>query len=69
MNNLDEEFAFDGDIELNSHFAEERSKKLKRIKRAVEEGTYHINSQKLANKLIFSSNFFVLALLGIPGVN
>ncbi len=30
----------------------ERSKKLKRLKQAIVDGTYQINSRKLANKLV-----------------
>ena len=30
----------------------ERSKNLERLKRAILEGTYQVNSKKLANKLI-----------------
>ena len=52
MKNLYEKFALDVDIELNSHIVEERFKKLERIKQAVSEGTYKVNSKKLANILI-----------------
>ena len=52
MKNLNAEFAFDVDMELNSHFVEERFKKLERIKQAVAEGSYKVNSKKLANILI-----------------
>ena len=52
MKNLNAEFAFDVDMELNSHFVEERFKKLERIKQAVAEGSYKVNSKNLANILI-----------------
>jgi hypothetical protein len=52
MKNLNAEFAFDVDVELNSHYVEERFKKLERIKQAVAEGSYKVNSKKLANILI-----------------
>jgi anti-sigma28 factor (negative regulator of flagellin synthesis) len=52
MKNLNERFAFDVDIESNSHFVKGRFKKLERIKKAVLEGSYKVNSKKLANILI-----------------
>jgi hypothetical protein len=54
MKKHNEGFAFDVDvdIELNSHFAEARFKKLERIKQAVSDGCYKVNSEKLANILI-----------------
>ena len=35
-----------------SQFSLERSRKIERLKQAVNEGTYHCDSKKLANKLI-----------------
>jgi anti-sigma28 factor (negative regulator of flagellin synthesis) len=70
MKNLDTQFTIgNSDMKIISHFAEERSNKLKRIKRAVTEGTYQIKSPKLANKLISLSNFFSFALLTLPSAN
>jgi hypothetical protein len=52
MKNLNAEFAFEVDIELDSHFVKERFKNLERIKKAVSEGSYKVNSKKLANIVI-----------------
>ncbi len=49
----DVEFAFDNfHVEVIPQTSMEKAKKLARLKRAIAEGTYQINSKKLANKLI-----------------
>jgi hypothetical protein len=42
----------------------ERSKKLKRLKQAIVEGSYQINSKKLANKLV---KLIILSCSAAPG--
>ncbi len=53
MRKSDMEFSYANfNIGEIAQLSRERSKKLERLKRAIVEGTYQINSKKLANKLI-----------------